>query len=591
MKISFIAMRLRYLVLSICMFLVLRHLWGDGLSRRVSVVDLIAAQSRDHKSALQSSINETANHDPRVGPCLWLEAAHQELQQHDFQSNTKLPFNWRLWLDLQPPGRRQCSGLAGFFGMCVNRGIDAAYSEATRRIMAHNHLWEGGLSPKKLLIVMGSNTAAYDVLVVPLTNSSEAQLRHQLVEQYQMAPVCTLSDRASRLAHDVSILASRTSFIDDSQLKHDVWRVMRGSVNQQQIDVDLDKFILPSRQLLRTTIANIESSNALGTVNEFDTALLNVMVAPVASKSFHEANMQHTHVGSHYDWRFFSMTLHSTYERQAILHRLVRTWFKLTRSLGIHSWLSHGSLLGWYWNGLCLPWDLDLDIQITMESLYKLARNYNQLLIVDVTDIEGALNVGMGQFFLDVGSLIFHRGRDNGENVIDARFIDVRTGIYIDLTALTFTDAAKKITLKEKGDLELAKVLASASGVATASYEELCQSRAALWNSQSLYNCKNEHFYTTEEITPLSLTLFEGIEAYVPRQYEQILQREYGSKCTTSTSYRQWQFDGELWTDNSGQWHAERTQVRHVVALHKAALAGDLESFRVDPWMVRQLAG
>lgn len=584
-------MRLRYLVLGICIFLVLKHLWGGGLPRRVSVIDLIAAQARGQKSALRSSINKTANHDPRVGPCVWLEAAHKELQQHDFQPNVKLPFNWRLWLDLQPIGRRQCSGLAGVIGMCVNRGIDAAYSEATRKIMAHNHLWEGGLSPKRVLFVMGPNSAAYDVLVVPLASSSEPQLRHQLVEQYQMAPVCTLSDRASRLAHDVSVLASRTTFIDDSKLKRDVWRVMRGGVNEHQINIDLDKFILPSRQLLRTTIANIESSNALGTVNEFDTALFNVMVEPLASKSFHEANMQHTHVGSHYDWRFFSSTLHSTYERQAILHRLVRTWFKLARSLGIHSWLSHGSLLGWYWNGLCLPWDLDLDIQVTMESLYKLARNYNQLLVVDVTDVEGALNVGMGQFLLDVGSLIFHRDRDNGENVIDARFIDVRSGIYIDLTALTFTDAAKQITLKEASDLELAKVLASANGVATASYEELCQSRAALWNSQRLYNCKNEHFYTTEEITPLSLTLFEGIEAYVPRQHEQMLQREYGPKCTTSTSYRQWRFDGELWTDNTDQWHAERTQVRHVVALHNETLAGDLESFRVDPWMVRQLAG
>ena len=90
--------------------------------------------------------------------------------------------------------------------------------------------------------------------------------------------------------------------------------------------------------------------------------------------------------------------------------------------------------------------------------------------------------------------------RDHGEgfNVIDARWIDIESGLYIDITALS-----------EKHADTLPGVL----------------------------SCKNDHRYKVQDLYPLRETVFEGVPANVPQAYERILEEEYGRKSLVLTKY------------------------------------------------------
>ncbi|RYP69707.1 hypothetical protein DL771_005986 [Monosporascus sp. 5C6A] len=55
-------------------------------------------------------------------------------------------------------------------------------------------------------------------------------------------------------------------------------------------------------------------------------------------------------------------------ERLPAPRLLVRSYFAVCRELGPEAWLAHGSLLGWYWNGRIMPWDHDVDAQVTLDT-------------------------------------------------------------------------------------------------------------------------------------------------------------------------------------------------------------------------------
>ena len=87
----------------------------------------------------------------------------------------------------------------------------------------------------------------------------------------------------------------------------------------------------------------------------------------------------------------------------------------------------HG--IGMVWHS----WDNDIDVQVPIMDLHKLSLQFNQTIVVE--DPED----GFGRYFLDIGSFITLREKGNGNNNIDARFIDIDTGLYIDITALALS--------------------------------------------------------------------------------------------------------------------------------------------------------
>lgn len=247
----------------------------------------------------------------------------------------------------------------------------------------------------------------------------------------------------------------------------------------------------------------------------------------MATLDIRESRNQDNDWGWHYDWRFFNDALFyrkaewSMEERvertNIILERLLRNWNRFAEEKGIVSWIMHGPLLAWYWDGLMFPYDVDIDIQMTAAELARLSRHYNQTLVVeDPTE-------GYGRYLIDCGSYIHNRDESHTGNHIDARFVDIDTGIYIDITSLAksnfnLPDEYKKDPIVHKDD-----------GDANA----------------EVYNDRRKHFYTLDQLQPLHYSMMGGVPLYVPNQIEERLRFEY-SKGLDSPEFKDWYFVPKL---------------------------------------------
>ncbi len=99
---------------------------------------------------------------------------------------------------------------------------------------------------------------------------------------------------------------------------------------------------------------------------------------------------------------------------------------------------------------------------------------------------------------LDVNPHHADRSRGEGQNVIDARWIDLSNGMFIDITGL-----AEREPDREPG----------------------------------IWSCKNFHRYRTTDLYPMRQSEFEGVPATVPYSFERILAEEYGMKSLVVTEW------------------------------------------------------
>ena len=245
-------------------------------------------------------------------------------------------------------------------------------------------------------------------------------------------------------------------------------------------------------------------------------------------------------------------------DRTALTH-LIRAYLTTFDALRLPTWLAHGTLLGWWWSGRILPWDADVDAQVSGATLGRLlARGWNQSVHVyeyeeeyeeeyeygfgfgggdgggvgggggdgdgdgddggDGGDGDGRVEVAPGEgeggggggdgkkhrrvrqreYFLDVNPFATLPTRSGGKNVIDARWIDVETGMFVDITVLMERDPERK---------------------------------------PGIWTCKNFHGYEPEELFPLLETEFEGVPALVPWGYQGMLVGEYGASALAFTEW------------------------------------------------------
>lgn len=255
-------------------------------------------------------------------------------------------------------------------------------------------------------------------------------------------------------------------------------------------------------------------------------------------KFFREAKLLEKHpekwLGDHYDWRFFNGITVGNEDQKLSLHHLVKSYLSFARQHGIITWISHGSLLSWYWNGLAFPWDTDIDVQVPLSELHKLGKRFNQSLIIEnVGTSEDKFN-GMGRYFVDIGSSITHRSKGNGNNNIDGRFIDIDTGLYIDITALalTDTDTPQRYDYLVESQPHIRKALEGLKDDnGNVNYRDKNRELEA-------YNCRNNHFATYDELSPLVLTLVENLLSYVPSNFVMTLNYEYKLNALTDKNYR-----------------------------------------------------
>mmetsp|Transcript_5678 Transcript_5678/g.6749 ORF Transcript_5678/g.6749 Transcript_5678/m.6749 type:complete len:811 (-) Transcript_5678:9581-12013(-) len=229
--------------------------------------------------------------------------------------------------------------------------------------------------------------------------------------------------------------------------------------------------------------------------------------------------------GWHYDWRFFNGALN--YKRNGwsqseliirtniILDRLLRNWNRFAEEKGIVTWIMHGPLLSWYWDGLMFPFDVDIDIQMPMMELARLAKDYNQTLVLEDP------NEGYGKYLIDVGTYIHNRGISKQSNHIDARFVDVDSGIYIDITGLSKSAAN---TPEEYVNNDLVSI-----------------DKGFHDDQVEIYNDRRKHFYKLEQLSPLKYSMMGGVPVYIPLTITDRLIFEY-AKGLSSYEFNDWYF-------------------------------------------------
>lgn len=259
-------------------------------------------------------------------------------------------------------------------------------------------------------------------------------------------------------------------------------------------------------------------------------------------------------LGEHYDWRFFNGLTVGKDEQILLLHRLIKNYLNFARQHGLVTWIAHGLLLLWYWNGMAFPWDTDIDVQMPIMDLHLLSRRFNQTLVVENVGNEELGFNGMGKYFVDVTSSITHRTSGNGKNNIDGRFIDVDTGLYIDITGLALTDtpAPPRYDYLIDIDSEKKRVVELALEEGSVNHEVKNQLLQA-------YNCRNNHFSTYEELSPLLLGLVENQPLYVPGNFVMTLNYEYNLKGMTDKTFRDYSY-----LNNFRMWVKTQTLLEYL---------------------------
>jgi hypothetical protein len=146
-----------------------------------------------------------------------------------------------------------------------------------------------------------------------------------------------------------------------------------------------------------------------------------------------------------------------------------------------------------------LPWDWDIDTQVSEGTLRYLATELNRTLhTYSAATSEEHNRTITRTYLLDVNPYWTEREHGDGFNIIDARWIDIRNGLYIDITGLSETQP------------------------------ELLP---GYWSG------KNLHRYKTSDLYPLRETTYEGVVANVPYAYEPILTEEYTEASLVRTEY------------------------------------------------------
>jgi hypothetical protein len=195
----------------------------------------------------------------------------------------------------------------------------------------------------------------------------------------------------------------------------------------------------------------------------------------------------------HYDLRYFHKELEAV-EHRLVLEDLVRSYLNVTNHYEIETWLAHGTLMGWWWGERILPWDADLDFQVSHETLHHLATSMN------FTEFRYSFQRPDGQevsktYLLDINPHYIEKDRGDGQNIIDARWIDTDNGLYVDITSV-----------RER-------------------------------NFPGVWSCKDGHRYDEPDLWPLMETVFEGIRAFVPSKSTDLLRAEYGAESTSREQF------------------------------------------------------
>jgi hypothetical protein len=172
-----------------------------------------------------------------------------------------------------------------------------------------------------------------------------------------------------------------------------------------------------------------------------------------------------------------------------------------------------------------LPWDSDLDLQVSEETIYFLAKYYN------MTEYYFPLTPGSSagrHYLLEINPHYTNGGTEDKSNVIDARWIDTETGLFIDISTIR-----KNWTAIEDG-VEGALMCKDRHHYLV-SETNPPSSKAPQQHTAIKIGALSQE----KDIYPLRTSFFEGLPVKIPFEYAWLLEEEYGRKALTVTQYEQ----------------------------------------------------
>lgn len=192
----------------------------------------------------------------------------------------------------------------------------------------------------------------------------------------------------------------------------------------------------------------------------------------------------------HLDIRFYNSRFNYKKYNKKILRGLLSVLTDLCEKNNVKCIIGHGTLIGHYFNQKMLPWDDDIDVVLLEDC------------------VPNFLKIRHNSTFhkLEINPNWKNRSPLDRQNVIDARLICKKTGIFIDITFLTYNRLRKGII-----------------------------------------NCKSPHYYPIKDFLPLSETVFEDCKVCVPNKIENVLVREYGINVLKPI-YKKWRFINGKWS-------------------------------------------
>ncbi|KAJ8140545.1 hypothetical protein OY671_006269 [Metschnikowia pulcherrima] len=433
---------------------------------------------------------------------------------------------------------------AVIFGHCPHE--NPSFNDV-RVFMAKSYTMTHLPKPYKVIILTdGANEGTYEFMVNQTDGSDQRMLYSGLTERYlasTQTKVQALFSKggvvkvSAKNAYDNLKNAVKTRILSRDE---DVMRmrqtIKRSPGSSKDIFLSESHFDYPKERIQE----QIERYERKGNMTIMDQSYLNGLKAcsqydgtnepeyfKMALLDIRERKNSINDWGWHYDWRFFNDALF--YEKKGwskaervertniILERLLRNWNRFAEEKGIVSWIMHGPLLSWYWDGLMFPYDVDIDIQMPISELVRLAQNYNQTLVVE------SPSEGYGKYLIDVGTFIHNRERAETGNHIDARFVDVDSGIYIDITGLS------KSTFDLPEEYNDKHIVTKAEGD----------------HNAEVYNDRRKHFYTLPQISPLHYSMIGGVPTFIPNQIEARLNWEY-DRGLVDYEFHDWYFVPKL---------------------------------------------
>ncbi|MCJ1307230.1 hypothetical protein MMC25_000876 [Agyrium rufum] len=225
----------------------------------------------------------------------------------------------------------------------------------------------------------------------------------------------------------------------------------------------------------------------------------------------------------HYDIRYYK-GLNTYDDRQETQLHMLKAYLQTFEDHGLETWIAHGTLLGWWWNGKLLPWDWDIDTQVSEATLFYLGDIMNGSMHSYTAPSPRTGENITHTYLLDVNRHVRERENGDGQNIIDARWIDVSNGLYIDITGLS--ELHPDVQPGVVGD-------------------------------------KNYHRYTVVDLYPMRETYIEGTVTKVPYAYDKMLLREYTRRALTLTT-----FEGHTWHEDEQVWIKNPTPANTIASAH-----------------------